>query len=245
MQKTRLVVGGDIVKALQGDYHFDLKQTLQEGWELTRHNKWAIVQGILFVFTLWGLLFLTASDLLLYFGYDAQLPQLQGFIGLCLSVLMAPLMTGIIMMGINHSVGGLSKASHLFFFLPKSALLALSSLLASLLVELGLSLLFLPGLYLLIATSFTLPLVVEKGLSPTRAIFISIRVVTFKWWLFIALYLVFALLFLLVILSFGIAAIWVAPLYYNVKGILYRDIFGVAVKIEQKGETKGESAFFA
>lgn len=245
MQKTRLVVGGDIRKALQGDYHFDVKQVLQEGWELTRHNKWALVQGVLFIFTLWALLFLTASELLANLGYDAQAPQFQGFIGLCLSILLAPLMVGVMMMGINHSVGGLSKVSHLFFFLPKSALLALTSLLVSLIVELGLSLMLLPGLYLLIATSFALPLVVEKGLSPTRAMFISIRVVTFKWWQFIGLYFIFALLFLLVVLSFGIAAIWVAPFYYNVKGILYRDIFGVAVKLETKGESKGESVFFA
>lgn len=245
MEKTRLVVGGDIQKALQGEYHFDLKQVLQEGWELTRHNKWAIVQAVLFIFSLAFILVILASQLLQWQGYDVMEPQIQGFMNLALSVVLAPLMTGVIMMGVNHAVGGLSRPAHLFFFVSKGAMLAISALMISLLVELGLALFLLPGIFLMIACGFTFPLIVEKGYSPMRAILISIKVVSHKWWLFVLLYALFAVLFVLVILSFGIGAIWVAPLYYNVKGILYRDIFGVEVKLGGNEEKMDESGFDA
>lgn len=76
---------------------------------------------------------------------------------------------------------------------------------------------------------------------PAKAIFTSIKVVNHQWLNFVKLYAVFFLLLLLVLITFGIAMIWVAPFYYNVKGILYRDIFGLSHQ-QQSAEAQDENA---
>ena len=40
-------------------------------------------------------------------------------------------------------------------------------------------------------------------------------------------------LFFLALIPMGIGLIWVAPLYFNLKGILYRDLCGVAVEVTE------------
>ncbi|MBN7820648.1 hypothetical protein [Bowmanella yangjiangensis] len=246
-EKKTLILGGSLQKAMAGDFALDLKGLINEAWALTQKTKWVMVQAMLLVFSLALLAVLILANLAQFKGLDLMAPNVQLMTEILLTLLTAPLITGLMMMGINHAVGGQSRPSHLFHFLPKALILSLSALLVSLLVELGLLLFIVPGLFLMIACSFTLPLVIEKGLTPMRAIFVSIRVVSFKWQQFVLLYLLFALLFVLVIATFGIAFIWVGPFYYNMKGVLYRDIFGVAVRLTgQDGASQnGESIFHA
>jgi membrane-anchored glycerophosphoryl diester phosphodiesterase (GDPDase) len=108
------------------------------------------------------------------------------------------------------------------------------------------SLFYLPGIYLAVALSLTLPLVVEKKLSPIKAIVLSLQVTRFQWFKLLAIYtFLFLALFLsilpLVIIAntqfsvigvmfFLIALTFLAPLFYNVKGILYREIFGMQLQ---------------
>lgn len=234
IEKKRILLGGSLEKALGGQFDVDLKAVLKEGWTLTQLTKWRLVQGILLVFCIVLLASVVLVQIAHLKGLEVSSPGVQMVNQLMLTLLCAPLMTGLLMMGVNHAVGGLSKASHLFHFWPKTLVLTLAAMLVGLLVQLGL-LLILPGLYLVVACTFVMPLIVEKGLSPLRAIYVSIRVVSYKWKEFILLHLLFFVLFVLVVLTFGIAMIWVAPLYYNVTGILYRDIFGVTVSIHEAG----------
>jgi uncharacterized protein YacL len=105
------------------------------------------------------------------------------------------------------------------------------------------SLFYLPGIYLAVSLSLVLPLVVEKNLSPLKAIILSLQVTRFQWFKLLAIY---TLLFLALLISFlplvilaktqlsviGVIILlvsltFIAPLFYNVKGILYREIFGM------------------
>ncbi|GAA0345834.1 hypothetical protein GCM10009092_07910 [Bowmanella denitrificans] len=246
-ENKSLILGGSLAKAMAGDFTLDLKGLLKEAWDITHVTKWVMVQAILLVFSLALLAVMVLAQIAQLKGLDLMAPNVQLMTEILLTLLTAPLITGLMMMGVNHAVGGRSRPSHLFHFLSKALLLSLSALMVSLIVEIGLLLMIVPGLYLMIACSFVLPLVVEKGMTPLRAIYVSIRVVSFKWQQFILLYLLFALLFVLVVLTFGIAMIWVAPFYYNTKGVLYREIFGVAVRLTgQSGDSQnGESIFHA
>ncbi|MDF2179861.1 hypothetical protein P2G88_16535 [Aliiglaciecola sp. CAU 1673] len=244
-EKKRMTLGGSLETAMNGQYQLDVKAVFKEGWSLTQLTKWRMVQAILLVFCIFLIASMVLVQIAQFHGLDVTSSGVQMVSQLMLTLISAPLMTGLIMMGVNHAIGGISKPSHLFHFLPKTLVLALAAMLVGILVQLGL-LLILPGLYFIVACSFVMPLIVEKGLPPLRAIYVSIRVVTHKWKEFILLHLVFLGLFLLVALTFGVALIWVAPLYYNVTGILYRDIFGVTVttyEADPSGAT--ESIFHA
>ncbi|MDN4501463.1 hypothetical protein QX776_03585 [Alteromonadaceae bacterium BrNp21-10] len=246
-KKVKIQMGGDLDKALKGDYDFDLKAVLKEGWALTQNTKGVMFSGLL-------LSFLIAYILLRLFVFtDGQidLQDIQNnpnpYVGIAITVLIAPILAGVQMMGINHSVGGRSQLGHLFHFVPLTLILATTDLVTSLLAELGLTLAILPGIYLMIAFTFAIPLVAERRLSPFIAMYYSLRVVTSKLWKFTLLYGLFFVLLILCFLTLGLATIWIGPFYYNVKGILYRDIFGMGITIEKHSDkdTNEESIFNA
>ncbi|TDF42342.1 hypothetical protein EYS14_05835 [Alteromonadaceae bacterium M269] len=252
MSETKqVIIGGDIEKTLNGEFDFDLKQLFEQGWDITQTTKGVIVQSLLVIM---AVVLVLVYSLISYIGIEniqsggIELePNTQFFVDIISTVVLAPLMTGVIMMGVNHSVGAPSKLGNLFQFVPQSLPIVLTSLLTGLVVQLGLVLFILPGLYLMIATSFALPLVVEKKMTPLRAIYASIKAVNHNAPKLILLYVGFVGLFFVGFITFGIALIWVAPLYYNIKGILYRDMFGITVTLttDFKGNSKHESVFIA
>lgn len=221
---------GDLDRALEGDYSFDVKAVLKEGWALTKLDNSALLFGMLFVFLVAFIVVSLAQFFAAQRAIELHDPYFLLGSQVVLTVVTAPFTAALVMMGINNSIGGKSKFSHLFNFVNRTFILLIAILMTSILVDLGLRLLLIPGIYLFIATGFVIPLILDKGLLPSRALVVSIKVVTFQWLNFIKLYAFFALLFLLVVVTFGIALIWVAPFYYNVKGLLYRDIFGVGVE---------------
>ncbi|GAB3018148.1 hypothetical protein GCM10027098_11340 [Bowmanella dokdonensis] len=241
-----MVLGGSLEHALAGEYKIDLRALLKEGWALSNTNRWVMVQAVLLLVSLTIVGVLAYLKLAEIKGIEPTDPQFLMLAELGWIILSAPLFTGLIMMGINNSVGGICKPEQLFHFLPRTLVLALTALMSGLLVELGMMLFILPGLYLMVATSFSLPLVVEKGLTPAKAIFVSIRVINHKWREFLLLYCLFGCLFFLSIITFGLALFWVAPFYYAVKGLLYRDIFGITVRVDiSTGVQHDESVFHA
>ena len=128
-------------------------------------------------------------------------------------------------------------------FLHRGSWVALCALLTSLLISIGFQLLIIPGVLLAVLLSLTIPLVVEKNLTPVQAIALSVKALRFKIMPLLAIY---GVLFLaLISLAFPIALLiesslaplavmvflfglsYLAPWYYNIKGVLYREIFGV------------------
>jgi len=101
----------------------------------------------------------------------------------------------------------------------------------------------LPGIFLAVALSLVIPLVVEKKFSPVKAISLSVKALRFNWFKIFSLYLILisaliiSLLPLILLAQSELSVIggvifffslsYLAPLYYNVKGILYREIFGL------------------
>ncbi|GHF01155.1 hypothetical protein [Thalassotalea profundi] len=262
MEKDAVIqVGGDLEESLKGNYKINAKSIIGEAWALTQKSRVSINLGILFCLFLSGLLFFVVAS---YFGdikMMAENPQANFAVNILVTLLVSPFLVGIEMMGIFHAVGLKTHPKTLFAFLSKGSLVAVCALLSSMLISLGLSLFILPGLYLLVALSLVLPLVVEKGFTPFKAITISLKVTRFQW---LSIFTVYAVLFVGLVFAFMpfillagssvqliggmfffFAMSYLAPLFYNVKGILYREIFGMKIAVKAGDKPADDNIFSA
>ncbi len=241
--KKLIEIGGSPEKAVIGEYQLDVLAILKEGWQLTKTNKQAIITGLIFVLLIGIVFTLLASEYM--GGIEAVLAdqKKQLIINIIATVILWPFVAGIEMMGISHAVGIKTRTGFIFAFLKRSAFIAVTALIISSITSLGFYLIV-PGIYLAVALSLTIPLIVEKNMSPTAAILLSLKATRFQWINLFKIYLILiALLVVTLIPSFigfppvlamGFfigAMVWLAPLYYNVKGILYREIFGVRMEV--------------
>jgi hypothetical protein len=172
---------------------------------------------------------------------------------LIITLCIWPFLAGVIMMGVFNAVGIKTHFNDIFIFLKKAAWVVLCAVIQSMLVNLGLSLFVIPGIFLLVSLSLTIPLLIDKNVTPLKAIILSIRATRFKWFqlFYIHSFLVFIFILLLIPLSllansslvmvglviflFGMS--YLAPMYLNVKGILYREIFGLHLQVQQSSNT--------
>ncbi|MEW6982866.1 hypothetical protein AAD001_09470 [Colwelliaceae bacterium 6471] len=239
-------VGGSIEKALKGDYQLDIKSVLREAWQTTVASRLSINVGLLFTLIIGMVTSYVISSTLGGIEAVANDPQSFMFLNIVVTLVVWPFLAGVEMMGVFHSVGLKTESRLVFAFLKRGSWVAVCALLTSLLVSIGLELLVLPGVYLAVALSFSIPLVVEKRLSPIKAIVLGIQATRFQWFKIFAIYLVliFALIAVTIPLAltlqsdlsiiatmfFLFSLTYLAPMFYNVKGILYREIFGLQLK---------------
>lgn len=245
-EKKVVQVGGSIDKSLQGEYTIDVASVFKEAWQLTLLSRISINIGILFTFIIAFVLSFILSEFMGGFEEVIKDPQSTMLINLAVSMVICPFVVGIEMMGVFHAVGLKTNSKLIFAFLKRGSWVALCALLSSTLVSFGMNLFFLPGIYLAVALSLALPLVVEKKFSPIKAIIISLQVTRFQWFKLLSVYMLLTLclvvslipLALLVttqlsvigLMIFLFALTFLAPLFYNVKGILYREIFGMKLQ---------------
>ena len=236
-QNTRLE------QAVKGHYEIDAKLVLSEAWQQTKKTRLSINIGLLFVILLGTIVSFIASHFI--GGVEAVLndPKASTILNVLVTVVIWPFLAGIEMMGVYHSVGKTTQPKMVFAFLNRGSWVALCALLTSLLISLGFQLLVIPGVFLAVVLSLTIPLVVDKKLSPSQAIKVSIQALRFKFFQLLSLYMALFMTLIALILpiaflaesSLGPIAIalflfgmtYLAPMYYNVKGILYRNIFGI------------------
>lgn len=255
--KKFIEIGGNLEKAEKGDYKLDVVAIFKEGWQLTKTNKQAIVSGLMMILLLGIAFTLTASEYLGGMEEVLKDPQKQMSINLIATAILWPFVAGVEMMGISHAVGIKTRTGFIFAFLKRSAYTALAALIIASITSLGFYLI-LPGIYLAVALSLTIPLIVEKHMSPTAAIVMSLKATRFQWF---NLFKIYSILMSLLIASFipallgvpavfamGIfigAMIWLAPLFYNIKGILYREIFGVRMQVVNNNNGNKPETYFS
>lgn len=255
-KNVKISVGGNIERAIKGEYTIDVKGVLIEAWQKTSRSRMSINMALIGVFFLGILVSSIASG---FFGgiekvFESQ-ESLQ-MINIIVTVAVWPFIAGVEMMGVLHAINRPTKPKTALAFLSRGSWVVLCALLTALLnvivMELSLPLgnLFtlLTSSVLAVLLSFTVILVVEKKLSPVQAVILSFRVLRFKIFplftvyasLFVALMsslFPFALLMETAYAPIGIGIFlyvlsYVAPWYFNVKGVLYRDIFGVIISKE-------------
>ncbi len=242
---TIVQVGGNIESALKGDYQIDVKTILTEAWEQTLKSRLAINLGLLFSLLLGMVVSFIVSNYLGGIEVVIADPKASMILNLIVTVAVWPFVGGIEMMGVQHAIGMQTHAKMIFSFLSRASWVVLCALFTSILISIGFQLFVLPGIFLAVTLSLTIPLVIEKKMTPMKAIILSIQTLRFKF--FAILYLYFILLLSLVVLFMPLAFLlessfaplgvmilligvsFLAPLFYNVKGILYREIFGISL----------------
>ncbi|MGL6474916.1 hypothetical protein ACSZNN_08130 [Aeromonas hydrophila] len=235
-------IGGSLEQSLSQGYRLDLKGVLQESWQQTRRTGFGLALAIAGVMAIW---FLLSNHLLTpYVGPEGDVDMdIALMLSLFITVVMSPMTSSLDMLGLQQSVGMRAHPNQVFdyfrHFLRLGSLSLLGSLITSLfgplfeLLGLPVMLAFIPSALIGMGLVFTVPLVLERGLSPVQAILVSLRLFARGWPSIVLLHGVMMALFFLALIPMGLGLIWVAPLYFNCKGILYRDLCGVAVEVTE------------
>lgn len=245
-------IGGSIEKAVQGEYEIDIKNVLSEAWQLTKTSRAAINIGLSTSIFLGVIVAFIASFYLGGIENVLNDPQATMILNIVVTLVIWPFLAGVEMMGVLQSIGMKVKATLIFTFLKRGSWVAICALLTSILISLGIQLLVIPGIFLGVTLSLTIPLVVEKKMTPMQAINISIRALRFKFFQILGIYFFLLVIFIaltlplfilgdssvafiaIVLFFFGLS--YLAPLFYCVKGILYREIFGLKVAMSKENE---------
>jgi len=256
-KKSIIQIGGNIENAVKGDFTIDNQAILKEAWQKTIHSRLSINLGLLFILVLGTIVSLIVSDSLGGLEVIINDPKATMILNVIVTLFIWPFLAGIEMMGVFHAVGMKTQPKLVFSFLKRGSWVAICALLTSLLISIGLQLYILPGIFLAVALSLVIPLVVEKKLSPLQAIVLSVKALRFNWFKIFSIYL---MLFSALIIStlpllflaqsdfsviggviFFFCLSYLAPLYYNAKGILYREIFGLQL-LAADGESPPSSS---
>ena len=238
-------VGGSMEAALKGEYVINVKNVLTEAWQLTLSSRKNILIPVLFVFSIILLLTLLMVGSFETVDEFYQDPTRVVMVNIVVTILSAPFLAAIDMIGVYKSIGANCHYKILFSFVNKITPLALCAMLTSILISLGLNLLILPGVLLFVALLPTVPLMIDKNLSPLKAIVVSIKATRYQLLplffmiaaLFFALILIMLPLSLLIntplsivgVVLFFLLLSYLIPMFYYVKGIIYREIFGLYV----------------
>ena len=234
-------IGGTLEQSLSQGYRLDLQGVLKEGWQQTRRTGFGLALAIAGVMAIWILL----SNTLLtpYVAREGGDMDMALILSLLATVIMSPMTSSLDMLGLQQSVGVRARPSQVFdffrHFLRLGSLSLLGSLITSLfgplfeLLGVPVMLAFIPSALVGMGLVFTVPLVLERGLSPAQAMLVSLKLFARGWPSIVLLHGVMLALFFLALIPMGLGLIWVAPLYFNCKGILYRDLCGVAVEVTE------------
>ena len=217
------------------NYNLDIKRLFERGNAATKQN-FSVILRCMFI-----LLFIALAAFVVLFNmYNietiVQLQEMQTetyFFNMLLTVVLSPLMAGMSMLAVKTERKQPINVISLFMYIPFILWLATAELIISLLTQVGMTLFILPAIYIFISTIFSKFLIADKQLRPFIAIKLSIQMCNRYLLQLTILFVIFFVLFLLGMITFGLAFIWIVPLYYNVTGILYNDLFGVQEETQQ------------
>ena len=225
---------GSIEKAISGDYELSIGDVIKEAWSKTKGTKWTFQVAFLLymlVAILLMVLLQIASLTILPNTTDPSVMQSWSLIEqVLLNLILTPIMMGLFLLGVRRSVNAPLEAISIFDYFHKSLTLFATLILVYIMIFIGLLLLVIPGIYLMVAYFMALPLVVEKGLSPWRAMEVSRKAVTRRWFTVLFLSIVLTFIIAISMIPLGIGLIWTMPMVMIAYGVLYRNMFGVEAK---------------
>ena len=245
--------GGSVEKSLKGETQLELKAIAKEAWDLSKNTKTAVLHGVLLLFFI-AMIFAWALQSI--FGItDLSIVPPQMMISLKVAgiIVTTPIVATMFLLGISHSVGVKPRFLSVLKKVLGSVLVILLALLLAAMSDLGslvgsqvnvlsgLAVLF----YINLATGFSIMLLVEKKLAPSQCVVQSLKVFHKYWMPLSTFYLAYYCCLILGALSLGFAYIWIIPFFINMKGILYRELFGVKVRDVNNKPNQDEAVFHA
>lgn len=247
--QTDLNLGGTIETALSGQYELKTSDVLKEAWQHTIRNFWSFSPSIVLLLVVQFTIFYIALKLQLgdigviidSFSNSNAMTDPQSFganlvqaivVGnFSYEVVSAPIYAGVCLMAMSHAAGlkthvrQVSKG--LQFTIP-----VIGVTLIGLVVQIiaGMILPFL-SLYFALAFSNAILLICEKNLPPIQALLLSLRAANKKLLTLVGVYLVIFVMFIVAAMFYGVGLIFVLPFFFHAKGVIYRNMFGIRLKI--------------
>ncbi|WKE67319.1 hypothetical protein PVT67_08835 [Gallaecimonas kandeliae] len=241
-QEQQIHVGGSIEQALKGELKLDIGAIFKEAWGGARGFDRYLVAPFLMLIGISLALGAVLMELMGLWGWSVETVQGQSLLQLVLVVMLAPALAGLQLMAVHLVVGLKPPLPILWHWYRQGPVLSLAALMMLTLVNLGTALFILPGLFLQVALWPVLMLVADKGLSPIAAIKTALQI-SLKYFRPLLLSQLLALLAVITgALTFGLAMIWLMPLYLRFQGILYRELFGVSMRL---GKAQPQATFNA
>ncbi|EKE86988.1 hypothetical protein [Idiomarina xiamenensis] len=259
----RMIIGGDLSRALRGDYHLGFAATLKNAWQLSlQYMPQLLLGGIVLILMSSIVISLILGDQLRAFlsiveavqngaelTADKQqqasmtLMQMQ----LVYQIVSAPLWGGIFLMGIHQSIGLKTRVRDIFAGFSRLLPLITVAVVGFLISQLGQYVLALvsPVLSILFQSYCTLifilamPLCMERQLSPLRSLYASTLIVNKKITVFAALYALIGILLVLTPITYGLVGIIAFPLLVTTTGVIYREAVGVEVRLRGDDNDRG------
>lgn len=222
---------GSLEKGVAGDYSISIGDIFGEAWRRTKGNKGTVWLGLLLYIVSVAIISFVAGLISGYPPFDPQAAMeasgtSQVIYQVLVTVAGAPLMAGMMMIGIKMARDETVSGTEVFAHFDKIVPLAIGIILMYILCAIGFVLLVLPGIYLLVAYMMITPLIVDKGLGPWAALETSRKAITKHWFGFFGFLIVCLLLYIAGALPLLIGLIWVLPLLTIAFGVVYRNMFG-------------------
>jgi len=222
--------GGSVEDAISGNIEIGMIATMGAAWRNLKGFK----LSCLIAFILYFIIAMFASFIstpiifgLLAIGADeATAAIIGGVIQMVTSIVIMPMFMGIHIMGMRHAEKKSVSAGSIFNYFGRAPAIFLCYLIMTIMIILGIFLLILPGIYLMIAYMFAMPLVVEKNMSAWRALEVSRKALTHKWFPMFGLLLLLGIINTLGMFTLFIAWIWTVPWSVLTMSMVYTNLFG-------------------
>ncbi|WP_394245050.1 DUF2189 domain-containing protein [Vibrio astriarenae] len=236
-------VGGNVERALSGDYSLRTGEVLREAMSLTTKHFMRFTPAILLLLVAQLAIFyialkLQVGDLSVILdmvtdpeSVDASVVQAIFMANFSYEVISAPFFAGVSLMAMSHASGLQTKTAHIAKGLQFTVPVILATL-AGLLLQ-GIAGMLLPfvSLYLSLAFTNSTLLICEKRVPPMSSLWLSLRAVNKKILPLAAIYITMMCLFVVGAMLYGVGLIFVLPLFFHVKAIIYREMFGIRLKV--------------
>ncbi|MGC9402231.1 membrane protein [Vibrio genomosp. F10] len=236
-------LGGSVDKALSGQYDLKVGEVLKEAGSMTVKHFLSFSPAVMILLVLQLAIFYIAlklqigdpSIVLDIFenpeNFNQSIVQAIFVANFSYEVVSAPFFAGLSLMAMSHAAGLNTKLRHIGKGLQFTVPVIIATLFS--LILQGIAGTFLPfvSLYLSLAFSNSILLVCEKRVSPFQSLWMSLRAVNKKILSIAAIYSVVTMLFVAAAVFYGIGLIFVLPFFFHVKGIIYRNMFGIKLKV--------------
>ncbi|RQW63580.1 hypothetical protein [Vibrio viridaestus] len=250
-------LGGSVDRALSGDYKLSIHEILSEAFKVTVKHFVSFTPAVVLLVLLQAAIFYTAlklqvPDLTVYLQVvsDPNLltPNLVWsfyIANFTYEVVSAPIYAGVCLMAMSHAAGLKTGTSFIGKGLQFTISVILFTMLSLILQAVSSQLFSVLSIYFSIALSHSILLICEKRMGIFQAMWVSIRATNKKLFQLFAIYAVCAALFVMAFAFYGIGLIFVLPFFLHVKGILYRNMFGIKLTIVSTSNDKSTKVFNA
>ncbi len=255
-------LGGTVEQALSGQYQLKVGAVLKEAWDTTLKHFVSFSPAIVIMVAIQLAIFIIALKLqlgdptiilnVLAEGGEFQESWINAIFiaNFSYEVVSAPIYAGVCLMAMSHAAGLKTQTRHIGKGLQFTIPVILATLVGLALQGVAGMIFPLLSMYLSVAFSNSTLLICEKRIPPMQSLLLSLRAANKKLLPLASLYLIVMVMFVTAALLYGIGLIFVVPFFFHLKGIIYRNMFGVRLKIvtnnsDHDGDNKNPQVFDA